>query len=288
MKIGSLVKQIRQSKKIPTETIYRDIMSKSMYYKFENSKNDITSSNLLIILDRLNMSLKEFEYLIHDGLLPAYQESFQRMYSAIYRQDVDDLQELHQSTKLNQKKKLRTEDRHLQTLVELYIEKLSGQPLDSKKVDIIKTYLLKCDSWYYYEWSLFNNSIFIFDVATIDALFDQTFNNLETYESHNALGNESVLFVANLLSLLIQQQQIELANKYLKSLNLIKVPETAVFETILIKFYNKLLLGINSHKSPKQDVLNLISIFLKLNLKPLYASHQKLLDFVLQTYSFDK
>lgn len=79
-------------------------MSKSMYYKFENSKNDITSSNLLIILDRLNMSLKEFEYLIHDGLLPAYQESFQRMYSAIYRQDVDDLQELHQSTKLNQKK----------------------------------------------------------------------------------------------------------------------------------------------------------------------------------------
>lgn len=288
MKTGTLIKQIRQAKKISTKTIYQDIMSKSMYYKFESGKNDTTSSNLLNMLNRLNMSLKEFQYLIQGNQLPAYQENFQRMYLAVYRQDIADLQKMSDHMKLVQKENTQLKNKHLQILIELYIEKMSDQKLNSEKVNLIKDYLLKCDSWYYYEWALFNNSIFIFDIATIDSLFEQTLTNLEKYQVHNAFGNESVLFIANLLSFLIQKQEIGLANKYLKSLNAIKVPATSIFEIILVKFYNELLQGISRHNNPQKNITDLISIFLKLDLKPLYASHRQLLDFVLKTYPFDK
>ena len=65
-KYGETIRKIRVGKGIKQSELYKDLISKSYAINFEQGKHDISFSLLEEILDRLLVSVDEFQYIDRD------------------------------------------------------------------------------------------------------------------------------------------------------------------------------------------------------------------------------
>ncbi|MEA0565466.1 MULTISPECIES: hypothetical protein [Lysinibacillus] len=61
MEVGEVIKKIRMNKNIPSNKVYKDVLSRPAAAKFEKGLSDTSVKKFLYILDTLNISLEEFE-----------------------------------------------------------------------------------------------------------------------------------------------------------------------------------------------------------------------------------
>lgn len=66
--IGSVLYNLRKGKKLTVNYLVKDIITPPHYYKVEKGDTYISSNYLLQILDRMNVSYKEFSLLINSQI----------------------------------------------------------------------------------------------------------------------------------------------------------------------------------------------------------------------------
>lgn len=63
--IGPIIRKVRKDKKIKSFYVYEGILSRTASSKFERGKCDTTTAKFFMILERLNITLEEFYYLLY-------------------------------------------------------------------------------------------------------------------------------------------------------------------------------------------------------------------------------
>lgn len=65
-KIGEIIKNIRTNKGISAKVVYEGIMDKANFWRFENGYIESSFSNVLQIMERLNVFFDEFAFLLNE------------------------------------------------------------------------------------------------------------------------------------------------------------------------------------------------------------------------------
>lgn len=155
---GYLLKRLRKEKGLSQSELSDGILSKNHLSKIERGENDISFQTLLKLLDRLNISLFEFELLL-DKTQDNQSTFLKDLSIAVANNDLYLLNELLTREIELKSKSNNIRHKHNVILLKAYIDKFSNTPLNQHEIQEIIQYILSVDECGRYEISLFGNFV---------------------------------------------------------------------------------------------------------------------------------
>lgn len=170
---GEFIKKIRQEKHLTQKELAEGILSKNFLSKFERGESKITSEIFLKLLERLNVSLDEFEQLVTSK--HSQKEFLQKLETFKSQKDGYLLENLKAEEKQLFQSDRNRRHLHNQFLVEAHLQYLQGKNIDVKQKRVIQSYLFEVEEWGDYEWELFGNIVFCLSTKETHLYLDSIF-----------------------------------------------------------------------------------------------------------------
>ncbi|KRL05691.1 helix-turn-helix domain-containing protein [Liquorilactobacillus oeni] len=282
MKTGELVKDIRTAKGIKAKTIYDNLLSRSMYYKYESGLVETTADTFLSILDRLNVGADEFMKLFgsilkrgdhygsyrHDLKLAFTQENLTEVKATEKK-----IEREYQTTQL-----LRF---HYLAVIASAMKKKLGKTNESvlnERREVVH-YLARARQWGYFEYSLFIDSILMFDSSSIEKLL-QNHDWNEDDESHDrTLENLKVKTLCSAILLFMKADKKEHVAYYYNLLNKIKVGSSNITALSNKMFFEGLkIINDGDYEQGLKIISDIFALYQKLGMESLYRHHVAILQ----------
>ena len=202
-------------------------MSRSTYTRFAEGKTHISVNLFMNIIDRLNLSLGEFDY-IKNGYRNTLLYQFNRnAMKDVLNGDIKSLllisDELYPN--INKNNNQYNKYFNLYCAINILINeirakhgKLSNSALKHKNkpfVISLKNYLLKRYTWTRYEMVLFNDIYFIFNVNIVNIFVKRTIKNLRKYNHFQNYENEGFRLLINITIYYLNHHTVNDASKLL-------------------------------------------------------------------------
>lgn len=269
MSIGETIKTIRTAKKITSKILYKDILSRPAIARFERGLSDTSATKLFIILERLNITLEEFEKIRND------EENKDFLYTveyieAFYLKDVVRLRELAELANNDYKKTSNFKYQHYRATINLLIDDIQNTNLYSDEVNILQSYLVTCESWGYYEIQLFSNSLSFYSDELIEIVYKRAKDTLVDFQDMKRYKNEIALLIFNILEKKVSNGDIKSAIFFINELEKL---ESNVIDNMylqsMIKFFTGIVLYMSGDLSKKREVEKVIEFigFLEMDYK---------------------
>lgn len=214
--IGSLLKSIRIERGYTQEYVSRNIVSRPYLSLIESNRYSPSVTILIELLDRLNIDLDEFIFLLYNDKNKSQKEIRFTPFKEYANYSKKDYQMLLKSLRQQYKDTNEIKYYHLCIVIEAH-RRLSGKEnLDMIRqlVKPIKKYLQKINGWVIYDFRLFNNTMFCFTVDEILAMMPMISNYIKKYELFFQEQVGILSFLANFCILLIMEAQYEQAIDY--------------------------------------------------------------------------
>ena len=201
-----LLKKLRTERNLSQRKLAADISERSTLATFEQKGHRIAFDILYKYLDRLNVTLEEFEYHLTNNQLNEKKQLSKQFHNAYYQHDFDQLAVLIEESKTTYQE---TQDFFYYLLYSQYylILKKKGyvHTIDeTERIEtVIKGYLDKIETWGRFEITILANLMFLFTdeyiLFQIEQLNKQEFyNNLLSLNYHiysKLLTNAAFLFI---------------------------------------------------------------------------------------------
>ncbi|MFC3210666.1 helix-turn-helix domain-containing protein [Planomicrobium okeanokoites] len=206
-KYGEAIRGIRKSRGMTQKYIGKGILSQAAFSKYERGLTDIHSSAFIQILERLGMSLEEFEYVYYGYSYPTTKKIFYKFFNFPYSR-VEDLNELIieiDACLLEQPiEDLVNIKRICNALICLNQEKDIQKARDYVEPIWIK--LSKLDQWFYTDILFINAILYFFpnDVAT--EMAKNVLSKIENYKDFQDSNQLKITLKINLSLLLIKER----------------------------------------------------------------------------------
>lgn len=222
MKIGSSFKHVRKDKNMTQKEVARDILSVAQLSKFENNKTEISASKLFQLLDRVNVSLTEFQIIyLNDDL---YNQSviIDEIAEAYYQKNLFRLQSLNQKQLELYETFGNSRFYHNQIWIQQCIRHIQDLTFDKNEMDKIFFYLMNVENWGSYEITLFNNLSFAFTLNQLKHLSKTATKKIYIYSEKGVfsdLHHLTATLIGNLASIFIDHDELDFANELLIETN---------------------------------------------------------------------
>lgn len=287
MRVGSIIRNIRINKHIASKDLYNGLLSRPAIVKFEKGMSDTTVEKFFIMLQRLNITLEEFEVTYNQ------KENTDLMYTqqyieAFYRRDVILLERIAEKAEKDFLLTSNIKYEHYRALCLLLIDDINKTKKYIDQVQVLKDYLLNCENWGYYEITLFTNSLSFYSSELIDLVYGRVAKTLHSFQLKR-YRNEMALLLFNIIEQKLINKEIQQAKLYLEHLNAFKINivDNMYIQTITSFFSDiiNLLLGDFS----KHD--KIITTIKCVNFLELHNKAIQLLDFykeILKLYKLEK
>lgn len=216
MHTGLTVRKIRKRKHIPANSIYKDLLSRSSYYKYESGISETNANYFLEILNRLNVSLDEFQHTMDEGEgTDINYEWLLRQYRvAIYDNDPEMIKQIMKKINDEYSLEKNLKSQHMVTLGNAILKKMNHDPnLEPERKELVG-YLFMNENWMHYELVLFNNIFFLADLPVIDMLFKRIEGNMEIYQNISKDIDEISLITCHIIEMAIMEDDEEMTSKY--------------------------------------------------------------------------
>ncbi|KGR75269.1 helix-turn-helix domain-containing protein [Ureibacillus sinduriensis] len=260
MQIGTVIKEIRMSKNIPSNKVYRNILTRPAIAKFEKGLSDTSVEKFFLILEALNITLEEFEVLYYKAENKDFQ--YTKQYAeAYYNKNIDELRKIAQGAKKDFEFTGNVKYRHYQAIVLLLIDQLKDNHENENEQVIIRDYLMGCNTWGYYEITLFTNTIAFHSLELIDSVYSRAINTLLLLKNLKRYRNEIALMLFNILEKTIIVKDTLRAKFYLVELKKIKndVLDNMYIQA-MIKYFSAIVEMIDG-QDRNEVIMKIISTF---------------------------
>ena len=271
--IGFFIKKIRINKGLKAKEVYDGIMSRSMYYKFENNLADISHNLFLELCSRLNISLHEILTMIN--ITTDYQYIFSIIYKSFYKNKKDlhclnlKFQQLHTQNPYN------TKYYHYLLLTELLITYQKNKTLDLSSIKPIKNFLTTTESWSHYEYTLFKHVIFIYKDDELVYLYPQLVKTIKRIFHYNN-SNEHYKLLSIILYTLFNNYNLQHTSYFIEELTKINNKKISMFYKTITQFYIALYLYINNDYTEKKNIEKILDFFQFIEMDEVYKFHLNL------------
>ncbi|QTJ56840.1 helix-turn-helix domain-containing protein [Dolosigranulum pigrum] len=219
MKIGTKFKQIRQDKHLTQADVAQGIISVSYLSKFEQNKVNISYNKLIQLIQRLNITIVEFEMFMNHDNLPSQADFYHDLHYAKQNQNLikintirDKQEELYHQTH-NQRFLFNT------IIANQEINRLSDLNYHTEDIQKIIDYLYQVNHWYTYEINLFGNALFCFPYADVKFLTRTLIKHLSSQNNRIYRRNDAALHILNICLLCIEKNKLSDARHFLAQLD---------------------------------------------------------------------
>lgn len=284
MDIGGTIKKIRRGKNITQKALAENILSRPHLSLIENNKSDISMSLLIQILEKLHLPVDEFVFLANDCSISESKSMALQLMNEANKANTKGLNNLLKDSKSKFKEYDSYEFYHISLLTEIYIRLLDNNFTINEEIqniaNPIKVYLFNLSDWYIYDLKLFSNSLFIFDVFTVESIADKLFNSLKKYELYPNSREDYLNILINMSTYFIEKEKYKLSLKFAykgkqKTKNVDKI-----YENILLDI-NISIANIKLHIEPEKNITliqNRLFLLDSLKFTKLKNHYENLLD----------
>ncbi|WP_239254422.1 helix-turn-helix domain-containing protein [Listeria ilorinensis] len=163
--IGELIKEIRENSGVHSQKLYEGLMTRTNLYRIESNQQGSSYETVIQLVERLSMSVGEFEYIrrdYHDDPLKEFMDELRKIRVSIHTKDLKELQlQIEQQI----------ENEYSDVLVDLY-HMISGYIIlqETNDLSLARTKFLKIwsrlekkDCLYYNDVLLLSNILFMFE-----------------------------------------------------------------------------------------------------------------------------
>ena len=276
---GEFIKKIRQEKHLTQKELAEGILSKNFLSKFERGESKITSEIFLNLLERLNVSLDEFEQLVISK--HSQKEFLQKLETFKSPKDGYLLENLKAEEKQLFQSDRNRRHLHNQILVEAHLQYLQGKNIDVKQKRVIQSYLFEVEEWGDYEWELFGNIVFCLSTKETHLYLDSIFRKARLGK-HDTMHKRMLCRI--LLNIFLEDIEANSSEASQVEAYLTELLEDEEFYYEKIRFYY--LQGIlhiyQGHvEKGKLECMKMIDIFKGVKERKKAFQYQEYLDYVL-------
>ena len=276
---GEFIKKIRKEKHLTQKELAEGILSKNFLSKFERGESKITSEIFLNLLERLNISLDEFEQLVTSK--HSQKEFLQKLETFKSPKDGYLLENLKAEEKQLFQSDRNRRHLHNQILVEAHLQYLQGKNIDVKQKRVIQSYLFEVEEWGDYEWELFGNIVFCLSTKETHLYLDSIFRKARLGK-HDTMHKRMLCRI--LLNIFLEDIEANSSEASQVEAYLTELLEDEEFYYEKIRFYY--LQGIlhiyQGHvEKGKLECMKMIDIFKGLKERKKAFQYQEYLDYVL-------
>lgn len=214
---GKAIKRIRKNRGMTQKYVGQGILSQAAFSKYEAGLTNIHSTAFVQILERLSMSLEEFEYIINGFEYPESKSIIHRFFDIPYNK-VDDLEGLIKETEEYLKEKPNTDLENIKSICKALIYLNQERDIQKAKsyVEPIWIKLSKHDQWYLTDIRLINSILYLFPNDIALEIAKNILAKIENYKEFQGLDRLIVTVKINLSLLLIKDKDFEKALKLLE------------------------------------------------------------------------
>lgn len=276
---GEFIKKIRKEKHLTQKELAEGILSKNFLSKFERGESKITSEIFMNLLERLNVSLDEFEQLVTSK--HSQKEFLQKLETFKSPKDGYLLENLKAEEKQLFQSDRNRRHLHNQILVEAHLQYLQGKNIDVKQKRVIQSYLFEVEEWGDYEWELFGNIVFCLSTKETHLYLDSIFRKARLGK-HDTMHKRMLCRI--LLNIFLEDIEANSSEASQVEAYLTELLEDEEFYYEKIRFYY--LQGIlhiyQGHvEKGKLECMKMIDIFKGLKERKKAFQYQEYLDYVL-------
>ena len=276
---GEFIKKIRQEKHLTQKELAEGILSKNFLSKFERGESKITSEIFLNLLERLNVSLDEFEQLV--TAKHSQKEFLQKLETFKSQKDSYLLENLKAEEKQLFQSDRNRRHLHNQILVEAHLQYLQGKNIDVKQKRVIQSYLFEVEEWGDYEWELFGNIIFCLSTEETHLYLDSIFRKARLGK-HDTMHKRMLCRI--LLNIFLEDIEANPSEASQVEAYLIELlqDEEFYYEKIRFNYMQGILHIYQGHvEKGKLECMKMIDIFKSLKERKKVTQYQEYLDYVL-------
>lgn len=239
---GKIFKVIRESKNMSLKEVAAGDISVAQLSRFERGVSGITLDSFYCCLKNMAVSLDEFQYVYHN-----YIESddvlFSKKVAEAYRENnVVKLQNILASSESLIEKFPEKKNYRLNTIVVRAVLSSCNPDFQISKKDIefLTDHLFSVEEWGRYELWLFTNSVDLLTLETLETFASEMINRTQFYNDLPENRRRIIKMLLNVISVCIEGNHLQIAMKFLNYIDHSKIPETDLYDRMLIKYHKAL------------------------------------------------
>ena len=239
---GKIFKVIRESKNMSLKEAAAGDISVAQLSRFERGVSGITLDSFYCCLKNMAVSLDEFQYVYHN-YIEADDALFSKKVADAYQENnVVKLQSILASSEALAQKFPEKKNYRLDTIVvRAVLSSCSPDFQISKKdVEFLTDYLFSVEEWGRYELWLFTNSVDLLTLETLETFASEMINRTQFYNNLPENRRRIIKMLLNVISVCIESNHLLVAMRFLNYLDHSKIPETDLYDRMLIKYHRAL------------------------------------------------
>ena len=239
---GKIFKVIRESKNMSLKEAAAGDISVAQLSRFERGVSGITLDSFYCCLKNMAVSLDEFQYVYHN-YIEADDALFSKKVADAYRENnVFKLQNILANSEALVEKFPEKKNYRLNTIVVRAVLSSCNPDFQISKKDIefLTDHLFSVEEWGRYELWLFTNSVDLLTLETLETFASEMINRTQFYNDLPENRRRIIKMLLNVISVCIEGNHLQIAMKFLNYIDHSKIPETDLYDRMLIKYHKAL------------------------------------------------
>ena len=239
---GKIFKVIRESKNMSLKEVAAGDISVAQLSRFERGVSGITLDSFYCCLKNMAVSLDEFQY-VYYNYIESDDVLFSKKVAEAYRENnVVKLQSILASSEALVEKFPEKKNYRLNTIV-VRAALSSCNPdfqISKKDIEFLTDHLFSVEEWGRYELWLFTNSVDLLTLETLETFASEMINRIQFYNDLPENWRRIIKMLLNVISVCIEGNHLQIAMKFLNYIDHSKIPETDLYDRMLIKYHKAL------------------------------------------------
>jgi Rgg/GadR/MutR family transcriptional activator len=214
---ASLIRKLRKERGLTQEQLTVGISQRGTLAAFESRGTKIGFELLTKYLERMNITLSEYQFLLNNNKLTDKQKLSNYLISK--KKELSDEQEKALLDAYEKTGDIYYRILYAQKkLIYGYVYNSSLTPFMKQEIAVIKNHLDRIDTWGHFELSIFSNCLFLFDDDYIFYSFNQSVTKMEMYVDTTHYSDLLSNFLLNGIQLSFNRSSLPLRKLFLGEL----------------------------------------------------------------------
>lgn len=233
---ASLIRKLRKERGLTQEQLTVGISQRGTLAAFESRGTKIGFELLTKYLERMNITLSEYQFLLNNNKLTDKQKLSNYLISK-----KKELSEEQEKALLDAYEK--TGDIYYRILyaqkklIYGYVYNSSLTPFMKQEIAVIKNHLDRIDTWGHFELSIFSNCLFLFDDEYIFYSFNQSVTKMEMYVDTTHYSDLLSNFLLNGIQLSFNRSSLPLRKLFLGELKKVALTHNKTIDLAYYKVF---------------------------------------------------
>jgi Rgg/GadR/MutR family transcriptional activator len=265
--LGSVFKELRISKGMKPKEVYKGVMSRTNYWRFENEETETSFEAVFKVLRKINVDMTEFIFAMPNIRTFDYEKMIYSREKLFFNQDVKSLEEMATEFEDLFEQSHSIKFHHAHCVTQLLIRRLNEKKSLKSYFNPLHNYLFKCEYWTNYEILLFSSIMYTFEFSEIPILFERARKGIRRYPDMHRSWKDEVTMLMNYLSLCIENNDETCIKDVYCILDSLVFDEKSLYNRVLAKWAKSIIQGyLLKDESFFREAKDIIEVFQKFDM----------------------